>query len=308
MTTTFARKLCEQKKDFQNFVNQSKPFVGSVLSFWDNEANRFIYGLVAKKRCYEKIRPEDFRSCIENLFGHPQLINISAISVAKIEDGLDNISWKEALDNIRNTFDYGHIKVEIVSQNEANLQFVNASIRKEEVEEGDIDYYMEQFANGTKELETDFAKDAESCQPPCTEQFVELRTKEDNDALIDYNLQYQPEAIQEYVKKFDFRYTDLQDEELVVLIYMLIDAADVYSQHKFDVGKVRQKFHVTLKANSELKKQRPSKIPLHLKDKLEMLLGQLQEADIIIEMEDDDELGSFFVNPIILMPKADYVN
>ena len=173
------------------------------------------------------------------MFGHAQLNNISAISVAKIEDGLDNISWKEALDIIRNTFDYGHIKVEIVSQNEANLQFVNASIRKEEVEEGDIDFYMEQFANGTEELETDFAKDAKCCQPPCTEQFVELRTKEDNDALIDYYFQYQPEEIKEYVKKFDFGYTDLQDEELVVLIDMLIDAADVYSQHKFDVGKVR---------------------------------------------------------------------
>ena len=194
-----------------------------------------------------------------------------------------------------------------MSQKEANLQFVNASLRKEEVEEGDIDYYMEKFANGTEELETDFAKDAKSCQPPCTEQFVELRTKEDNDALIEYYLQYQREEIKEYVKKFDFRYTDLQDEELVVLIDMLIDAADVYSQHKFDVGKVRQKFHVTLKANSELEKQRPSKVPLHLKDKLEKLLGQLQEADIIREMGDDDELGSFFVNPIILMPKADYV-
>ena len=130
-----------------------------------------------QKKCYEKIRPEDFRSCIENLFGHAQLNNISAISVAKIEDGLDNISWKEALVIIRNTFDYGHIKVEIVSLNETNLQFGNASIRKEEVEEGDIDYYMEQFANGTEELETDFAKDAKSCQPPCTEQFVELRKK-----------------------------------------------------------------------------------------------------------------------------------
>ena len=172
-----------------------------------------------------------------------------------------------------------------MSQNEANLQFVNASIRKEEVEEGDIDYYMEQFANGTEELETDFAKDAKSCQPPCTEQFVELRTKEDNDALIDYYLQYQPEEIKEYVKTFDFRYTDLQDEALVVLIDMLIDAADVYSQHKFDVGKVRQKFHVTLKANSELKKQLPSKVPLHLKDKLEKLLGQLQEADSLKKWE-----------------------
>ena len=54
MTNTFARKLCEQKKDFQNFVIQSKPFVGSVLPFWDNKANRFIYGRhVLLKRRFE---------------------------------------------------------------------------------------------------------------------------------------------------------------------------------------------------------------------------------------------------------------
>ena len=84
-----------------------------------------------------------------------------------------------------------------MSQNEANLQLVNASIRKEEVEEGDVDYYSEQFANDLEELEPDFATDAKSCQPPCTEQFVELRSKEENDALIDYYLQYQPEEIKE---------------------------------------------------------------------------------------------------------------
>ena len=60
MTTTIARKLCEQKKDFQSFVNQSKPFVGSVLPFWDNEANRFIYGLVAKKMLRKNIDPKVF--------------------------------------------------------------------------------------------------------------------------------------------------------------------------------------------------------------------------------------------------------
>ena len=66
-------------------------------------------------------------------------------------------------------------------------------------------------------------------------------------------------------------------------------------------------FDVTLKPNSDLRKQRPSKVPLHLKDKLEKILGQLQETGIIREMGDDDELGSLFVNPIILLPKADYV-
>ena len=62
-----------------------------------------------------------------------------------------------------------------------------------------------------------------------------------------------------------------------------------------------------MKPNSELRKQRPSKCPLHLKDILEKLLGQLQDSGIFREMGDDDELGSLFVNPIILLPKADYV-
>ena len=91
-----------------------------------------------------------------------------------------------------------------------------------------------------------------------------------------------------------------------LLIDMLIDSKDVYSLHKFDVGKTRQKFHVTLKPNVELKRQRANKVPLHLKDKLEKLLTQLKDADIIREMG-DDEMGSPFVNPIILMPKNDYV-
>ena len=92
-----------------------------------------------------------------------------------------------------------------------------------------------------------------------------------------------------------------------LLIDMLIDSKDVYSLHKFDVGRTRQKFHVTLKPNVELKRQRASKVPLHLKDKLEKLLTQLKDADIIREMGDDDDMGSLFVNPIILMPKNDYV-
>ena len=88
---------------------------------------------------------------------------------------------------------------------------------------------------------------------------------------------------------------------------MLVYARDVYSQHKFDVGKTRQKFHVTLKPNVELKRQRPSKVPLHSKQKLEKLLTQQKVADINREMGDDDEMGSLIKNPIILMPKNDHV-
>ena len=40
---------------------------------------------------------------------------------------------------------------------------------------------------------------------------------------------------------------------------------------------------------------------------MEKLLTQLKDADINREMGDDEEMGSLFVNPIILMPKNDYV-
>ena len=44
-----------------------------------------------------------------------------------------------------------------------------------------------------------------------------------------------------------------------------------------------------------------------MKETLEKLLTQLKDADIFREMGDDDEMGSIFVNPIILMRKSDYV-
>ena len=87
---------------------------------------------------------------------------------------------------------------------------------------------------------------------------------------------------------------------MILLIDMLVNARDVYSQHKFNEGKTLQKFHDTLKRNVELKRQRPSKVFLHLKEKLEKLLTQLKGADIIRKMGDDDEMGSLFVGPINL--------
>ena len=90
---------------------------------------------------------------------------------------------------------------------------------------------------------------------------------------------------------FDFQYSDLTDEEMILLIDMLVDARDIYCQHKFDVGKTRQKFQVTLKANVELQPKPPSNVPLHLKEKLEKLRTHLKDADIIHEMGDNDELG-----------------
>ena len=115
-------------------------------------------------------------------------------------------------------------------------------------------------------METDFTRDAKSCKPTCDEQIPTFREKDYNNQLIEHFLQNQPKEFVQHVKEFDFQFSDITDEEMTFLVDMLIDSRDVYSQHKFDVGKTRQKFHVSLEPNVELKRQRPSKVPLHLKE------------------------------------------
>ena len=111
----------------------------------------------------------------------------------------------------------------------------------------------------------------------------------------------------QHVKEINFQFSDITDEEMTLPINMLIDSGDVYSGHKFDVSNARQKFHVRFKPNVELKRQTPSKVPLHLKEKLEKLLTQLKDANNIREKGDDDEMKLLFVDPIIPMPKSNYV-
>ena len=109
------------------------------------------------------------------------------------------------------------------------------------------------------------------------------------------------------MKAFDFQFSDITSEEMTPFIDMLIDSRDVHSQHKFDVGKTRQKFHVKLKPNVELNRKKPGNVPPRLMKKMENLQTQLRNADINRKEGVDDEMGSLFVNPIILMPKSDNV-
>ena len=110
-----------------------------------------------------------------------------------------------------------------------------------------------------------------------------------------------------FLKKIDFSECDITDSELRHLLRFLVDPNDVLSKFIYDVGKITQDFHIKLKKDAELQKQRPSKVPLHYRDRLEILLNELQRARIIREIGSDVERGSFFTNPIIILPKGDIV-
>ena len=179
------------------------------------------------------------------------------------------MNWQEIVKLLPDIFAYADVQFVVYTLEENGVHALSAEGDAEFYADDEIERCGEEFLQGNRELETDFTKDSKSCEPICEEQFPVLREKDHNDRLVDHFLQYQPKELNNYVQEFDFQYSDITDKEMIPLIDMLVDARDVYSQHKFDVGKTRQNFHVTLKPNVELKRQRPSKVPLHLKKKLE---------------------------------------
>ena len=112
---------------------------------------------------------------------------------------------------------------------------------------------------------------------------------------------------QTFQKNFDFSESDITDSELQLFLRVLIENIDVFSKITYEFGKITQEFHVKLKKGAELRKQQLSKVPLHYRDRLEILLNDLQQAGIIREMRSDVEMGSLFTNPVIILPKGDTV-
>ena len=80
--------------------------------------------------------------------------------------------------------------------------------------EDEIDRYSGEFHLNERELETDSTSDFKSFQPDCDEQFPILRPKEQNDALIEHYLQYRPKELNDYVEQFDFKYSDITDNQI----------------------------------------------------------------------------------------------
>ena len=186
---------------------------------------------------------------------HATKHGVSTIAIPKIGCGLDQMNWQVVVKLLRILFADSDIQIVVFSLDEHEIHAMSAEGGLEFYAEDEIDRYSEEIHLEERELETDFTSDAKSCQPDCNEKIPILRPKEQNEALIEQYLQYQPKELIDYSKQFVFQYSVIAGNEMILLIHMLIDSKDVYSLHKFDVGKTRQKYHVRLKTNVELKRQ-----------------------------------------------------
>ena len=114
-----------------------------------------------------------------------------------------------------------------------------------------------------------------------------------------------------FIKKFNFQISDLTDTEYFTLCNMLLKYKTCYATHKNDVGIISTPFRIRLKPNAQLMTQRPSKVSIHYKDKLNVLLKELEKKNIIKQIgsfpQDKPVYGTTYLNPLIIILKGDTI-
>ena len=234
---------------------KAKLFMGQNFPFWGSIGNRYVCNLVYKERFCDKPKLSTLSKMLEAMKIHAGTNGVSTIAIPKLGCGLDQMNLREVVKLLRDIFAYVDVQIVVYTVVENAVHALSTEGDAEFYADDEIERYSEEFLLENRELETDFTKDSKSCQPTCDEQFPVLHEKNHNNRLIDHYLQYQPKELINYVKVFNFQYSDITDEEMILLIDMFVDARVVHSQQKFDVGKTRQNFHVTLKPNVELKRR-----------------------------------------------------
>ena len=105
---------------------------------------------------------------------------------------------------------------------------------------------------------------------------------------------------------FNFQYSQITQDEFEKLAKQLIKYSSVYATSKFDVGKISSSLHLPLKPDAVFKKQRASKVPIHLHDKVNRLLDILEQYNIISPVNKEEQpKGNTFINPVIILAKGE---
>ena len=105
---------------------------------------------------------------------------------------------------------------------------------------------------------------------------------------------------------FNFQHSQITQNEFEKLADLLLKYPTVYATSKFDVGKVSSPLQLPLKSDAVFKKQRASKVPIHLHDKVNRLLDILEQYDVISPVNKEEQpIGNTFINPVIILAKGE---
>ena len=105
---------------------------------------------------------------------------------------------------------------------------------------------------------------------------------------------------------FKFQHSQITQNEFEKIADLLLKYTTIYASSKFDVGKVSSPLHLPLKPDAVFKKQRTSKVQIHLHDKISRLLDSLEQYEIISPVNKEEQpKGNTFVNPLIILAKGE---
>ena len=139
-----------------------------------------------------------------------------------------------------------------------------------------------------------------SCQPSSDESFPILLEIEISDSFVEHYLKYPQNETEDNIRDFNFRYPEITDQELTLLIDMLLVSRDGFLQHKPNVGQRRQKFPVKIKLKAKIK-GRLTRMLLNCQQNLEEIPPRFNDTHIIHRLADDNGMVYLFVNPTVLM-------
>ena len=113
---------------------------------------------------------------------------------------------------------------------------------------------------------------------------------------------------QQFLTMFNFENSQITQIEFDKLAKQLLKYSTVYATSKFDVGIISSSLHLPLKPDAVFKKQRASKVPIHLHDKVNRLLDILEQNKIISPVNKEEQpKGNTFINPLIILPKGELI-
>ena len=105
---------------------------------------------------------------------------------------------------------------------------------------------------------------------------------------------------------FNFEHTKSIQTQFEKLAQLLTQLQKCYATSKFDVGKVKVELNLPLKATAIFKKQRATRIPLQLQDKVQHLLDILTHINIIAPVNTGSlTTRNTFINPVIILKKRE---
>ena len=128
------------------------------------------------------------------------------------------------------------------------------TLKQEEVLEIIESELIEKCKQDERQLATDFSTDAkELCRPKANDQFPKFRDKLQSNRIINKavsnfvikqnrNTVQDIEYLEKFLDNFDFTQNDLTDDELFELIEIILQDNDVFSHHKYDIGRTKISF------------------------------------------------------------------